>query len=270
MPAPTGGKLSPSGPISLGEVAGFWIAAGGPGGDSAAIAAYIAQAESGLNPGAIQQGQPYSTTGWGLWQITPGDSQPQAGEDFHLLNPMNNAVAAVGKYRAAGGWSPWESDPAWRRYVEEGQPVPSVTPILPPTGGKTTVQYVPNGAAPPGTHNSSEAGTPTHVTPSSPAPAGSPSGGTGGGGGIIAGVPAPLTGTGLSLLDVIFSPGSLGEFAIRFGEVLLGGLLIGVAVLAFAAALTGRAVSPSAIVAAAVPGGRALGAVWSGAANKAK
>jgi len=48
-----------------------------------------------------------NSTGWGLWQITPGDSEPQAGINSALLNPHNNAIAAVAKYRGSGGFSPW-------------------------------------------------------------------------------------------------------------------------------------------------------------------
>jgi hypothetical protein len=56
----------------------------------------------------IQQGQPYATTGWGLWQITPGDSEPQVGTDNQLLNPQLNAQAAVDKWKAAGeSFNPW-------------------------------------------------------------------------------------------------------------------------------------------------------------------
>ena len=35
--------------------------------------------------------------GWGLWQITCGNSVPQYGTDFQILDPWNNAEAAVAK-----------------------------------------------------------------------------------------------------------------------------------------------------------------------------
>lgn len=95
------------GSASLRQIENWWIGAGGPGGGTAHIAAAITGAESGFNPKAIQQGQPYATTGWGLWQITPGDSEPQAGIDAQLLTGPSNAIAAVAKYRGAGGFSPW-------------------------------------------------------------------------------------------------------------------------------------------------------------------
>lgn len=63
--------------------------------------AAIAIAESGGN-NVRQQGQPYRTTGWGLWQITPGNSEPADGTDNALLNPVNNAKAAYAKYRSQG------------------------------------------------------------------------------------------------------------------------------------------------------------------------
>lgn len=85
----------------------LWTEAGGPSA-AAPTAAAIAIAESGGNPSSIQQGQPYATTGWGLWQITPGDSEPQLGTNSQLLDPLTNARAAVAKFNAAGGtFEPW-------------------------------------------------------------------------------------------------------------------------------------------------------------------
>jgi hypothetical protein len=88
------------------QLEGFWTQAGGPA-NEAPIAAAIALAESS-GENVEQQGQPYATTGWGLWQITPGDSEPQYGTNAQLLNPVNDAEAAVAKYRAAGNsFAPW-------------------------------------------------------------------------------------------------------------------------------------------------------------------
>ena len=61
--------------------------------------------ENSYDPGIIQSGQPYSTTGWGLWQITPGNSESQFGQDYQLLDPWNNAEAADAKYKGAGNRS---------------------------------------------------------------------------------------------------------------------------------------------------------------------
>ena len=143
---PGGGGL---GPQSLRQIERYRMAAGGPGGIIAHIAAAITGAESGFSPSAVQQGQPYATTGWGLWQITPGNSEPQAGINYQLLNPYRNAIAAVAKYRQAGNsFSPWTTymdgaytafmdsggflRPGWNRvYNGTGRP----EQVLPPGGG---------------------------------------------------------------------------------------------------------------------------------------
>ena len=76
----------------------LWIDNGGPP-QVANVAAAIAMAESG-GQSVKQKGQPAATTGWGIWQITPGDPS--------LLDPNTNAKAAVAKYKAAGNsFSPW-------------------------------------------------------------------------------------------------------------------------------------------------------------------
>lgn len=93
-------------PLSWAQVAAVAIA-GGFTPAEAVIATSITEPESARIPNNVQQGQPYSTTGWGLWQITPGDSEPQYGVNDAMLNPLNNARAAHAKYRGAGGWYPW-------------------------------------------------------------------------------------------------------------------------------------------------------------------
>jgi len=90
---------------SYAQLENAWDTAGGPSAE-APTAAAIAEAESG-GAAVMQQGQPYSTTGWGPWQITPGNSEPQFGTDNALLQLPNNAGAAVAKYDAAGGFTPW-------------------------------------------------------------------------------------------------------------------------------------------------------------------
>ena len=72
----------------------------------AVVAASITQPESGRDDTIIQPGQPYATTGWGLWQITPGNSVPQFGINNAMLNPLNNAKAGHFKF-LGGGWNPW-------------------------------------------------------------------------------------------------------------------------------------------------------------------
>lgn len=99
-----------SGTMSAAQVMAAWIKAGGPP-NVAKTMAGIAMAESGDQPGIVQKGQPYSTTGWGLWQITPGNSEPKAGTDNALLDPVNNAKAALMKYQGAGNTlRPWNGD----------------------------------------------------------------------------------------------------------------------------------------------------------------
>jgi hypothetical protein len=111
-----------SDPAKLAQIESWWTGAGGPGGSTAHIAAAITGAESGFNVAAIQQGQPYATTGWGLWQITPGDSEPQAGIDNALLTGPSNAIAAVAKYHGSGGFSPWTTyeSGAYEQFMDNG------------------------------------------------------------------------------------------------------------------------------------------------------
>lgn len=91
------------------------------GGFPAALAptmAAIAMAESSGN-NVVQQGQPYSTTGWGLWQITPGNSVPQFGSDQALLNPVANAQAAHQKWvsQGLGAWTTYTSG-AYKQFMQ--------------------------------------------------------------------------------------------------------------------------------------------------------
>lgn len=70
---------------------------------------------SGSN--AIQENQPYSTTGWGGWQITPGNSVPSVGTDMQLLDIYANARAAKVKYDSQGlkAWVTWQTG-AYKKY----------------------------------------------------------------------------------------------------------------------------------------------------------
>ena len=70
----------------------------------------IAGAESSWT-NAIQENQPYSTTGWGTWQITPGNSVPDVGVDMALLDLSTNARAAYTKYSYQGlkAWSTYNN-----------------------------------------------------------------------------------------------------------------------------------------------------------------
>lgn len=95
---------------SFAQLEQFAIQGGFPSSLAPTMAA-IAMAESSGN-NVIQQGQPYSTTGWGLWQITPGNSVPSVGTDQALLNPVANAQAAYAKYKSQGlgAWTTYTSN----------------------------------------------------------------------------------------------------------------------------------------------------------------
>lgn len=102
------------------QLEAFALAGGFPP-NVAPIMAAIAFPESGGRADAVQQGQPYSTTGWGLWQITPGNSEPQFGTDQQLLNPINNARAAHAKWvsQGLGAWTTYTSG-AYKKYLQSG------------------------------------------------------------------------------------------------------------------------------------------------------
>lgn len=77
----------------------------------------IAGAESSWT-NAVQLGQPYQTTGWGLLQITPGNSVPTVGIDQALLDLYTNCRAGWVKYAKQGfhAWSTFNSG-VYERYV---------------------------------------------------------------------------------------------------------------------------------------------------------
>ena len=132
-----------SGQLSYAQIMGLWQHAGGGNAD---IAAAIACAESSRYPGVIQQDQPYAATGWGLWQITPGDALPQFGKDYQMLNPFANARAAV-HYWHTRGFEPWTTynDEAYRRFLQRDEKVT--------LHGLADAEYDPIGHAPRATHN---------------------------------------------------------------------------------------------------------------------
>lgn len=106
--------------LSWDQVAAVALAAGWPPGP-AAVATAITMPESGRNASIVQAGQPYATTGWGLWQITPGNSVPQFGIDGQLLHALNNGRAGHFKWAQAGGFSPWTTygDGAYRPWLAD-------------------------------------------------------------------------------------------------------------------------------------------------------
>jgi len=144
---------APSGTLGYAQIEGYWNAAGGPS-SAAETAAAITGAESSFIPGIIQQGVDYcgsgsDRAGWGLWQITCGDSEPTYGSNFQLLDPWNNAEAAVSKYTAdvaAGynGFDPWSTytSGAYTNFLQ------SVTPA---SGLTDPGEYTQDGSTPNGT-----------------------------------------------------------------------------------------------------------------------
>jgi hypothetical protein len=149
---PRQSSAAPSGTLGYAQIEGFWIDAGGRSGSDgsftyAQVAAAITGAESSFQPGIIQPDQPYSTTGWGLWQITAGNSVSQYGTDYQILDPWNNAEAAVSKFDAAGGFTPWTT------YVDG-----AYTNFLETTGARTELtdpgEYAQINSAPSGTPSS--------------------------------------------------------------------------------------------------------------------
>jgi Lysozyme like domain len=89
--------------LTFAQVENFWIQAGGSP-QSAAMAAAVADAESGLNA-AANRTNPDGTIGVGLWLI------PQNGTPPGSTDPLANARAAVQLSQNGTDWSQWCS--AW-------------------------------------------------------------------------------------------------------------------------------------------------------------
>jgi lysozyme-like protein len=92
--------------LSWEQIAAVARLAGWPADQAITITA-ITMPESSRNAAAVQQGVPYAQQGWGLTQITPGNSEPAFGIDNQLLDPLNNLRAARAKYLTQGGFRPW-------------------------------------------------------------------------------------------------------------------------------------------------------------------
>ena len=82
---------------------------------------------------------PYATTGWGIWQVTPGNSVPSIGVDNALLNPTVNAKAAVAKEQSQGlgAWTTYTSG-AYQQYMQ-GNVTPSATAVSDTTATQASV-----------------------------------------------------------------------------------------------------------------------------------
>lgn len=81
------------------QVENYWIQAGGNA-QAAAMAAAIADASSGLNPG-VTRTNPDGTCSVGLWLI------PQNGTPPGTTDPLSNARAAVQLSNNGTDWSQW-------------------------------------------------------------------------------------------------------------------------------------------------------------------
>jgi hypothetical protein len=154
---------APSGTLGYGAIEGYWIYAKGPDGSAgsytdAQVAAAITGAEAFFEPGVIQPDVDYcdpgsDRAGWGLWQITCGNDTPaEYGSDFQLLDPWNNAEAAVwkcGQDVAAGDncFDPWSTytSGAYTQYLQH---------TTPDMGISDPGEYVQINATPPGTPSS--------------------------------------------------------------------------------------------------------------------
>lgn len=101
-----------------------WAVQAGFSPSEAVIATAITYPESGGYPGIVQSGEPYATTGWGLWQITPGNSVPSVGTDNALLDGATNARAAYAKYHGSGNsFRPWTTynDGKYKSFLTQAQ-----------------------------------------------------------------------------------------------------------------------------------------------------
>ncbi len=91
----SGPATTSAGTYSCRGLESLWEQAGGSTGE-AVMAASIAMAESGGNPGAISP-----TNDYGLWQINGSHGA------LATLNPLGNAEAAVSISGNGGDWGPW-------------------------------------------------------------------------------------------------------------------------------------------------------------------
>lgn len=125
---------------SYAELERLWIDAGGPA-SLAPLAAAIAEAESGGNSDAYNghdtNGRGGTQVSAGLWQISNGTMTPVPG----WSNPATNARDAVGKWKAAGGFSPWGTytSGAYKAFLS-GKTTPASSVAGSPTAQLTAAQ----------------------------------------------------------------------------------------------------------------------------------
>ena len=111
---------------SYAQLETLWVNAGGSKA-TAPLAAAIAEAESGGNSDALNPNDNNGTqSSFGLWQISNGTHAPPSP---NWASPAVNAQLAVGKWKAAGGFSPWGTftSGAYRAFLSPGTtPDPNV------------------------------------------------------------------------------------------------------------------------------------------------
>lgn len=92
-------SMPTSGGLTFDQVQNYWIQAGGNP-KAAAMAAAIADASSGLDPG-ISRTNPDGSTSIGLWLI------PKSGQPPGSTDPLANARAALQLSQNGTDWSQW-------------------------------------------------------------------------------------------------------------------------------------------------------------------
>jgi hypothetical protein len=106
--------------LTYAQLEGLWIKAGGPP-SQAPVAAAVAEAESGGNPGALNPNDNGGRqSSFGLWQISNGTHTPPSP---NWADPGTNASLAVAKYKGAGNtFGPWGTfgSGAYRAYLNGG------------------------------------------------------------------------------------------------------------------------------------------------------
>jgi hypothetical protein len=151
-PQPTGQGMT------YDQVENIWIQAGGNP-QAAAMAAAVADAESGLNPSASRS-NPDGTTGIGLWLI------PKSGMPPGTTDPVANARAAVQISQNGQDWSNWCS--TWSDNncgVNQGTYLGEGANALASLGQRLTpASYNVAGSAPSGTGVGASSATSTNPT----------------------------------------------------------------------------------------------------------
>lgn len=208
-------------------------------GDAAYLVATSHPESGGCN--VIQQGQPYGLTGWGVWQITPGNSEPQFGINNALLSLWPNAEAAAAKLssQGLGAWTTITSG-AYLPYFSAAKSAVGTVWGL----SASQVQSLAKSAG--------KGGTQAQTTAFNPLAPGQS-------------IVGDVFGNVLNDLANQFHAGSVKDLFIRFGFILLGGLVLLLGIVM----LVGRAATTTAIN-VAVPESKAASASSGSTASAAR